>query len=205
MRDLCILCPARHLQWSLKTPLGRSWAALLLSCWQRGLGGPSSSSISLWAQPFAGLGPGPFPIQTHYFCLFLSVCDRVEAQCWGKHRGWGPSLASQVSVPHPGCFFGSAATPGPSSQRKPAQRSCRPCLYHQEPRPRAVLGQAQRMRVDRPEGVRLCPPQPTASTYRTKPRIPLPSSSCVPSPAPVLPGVRTAGGRGGCGHGRPGP
>lgn len=102
---LCIVCPPIHpkvvLHTSLRYPAGGGAA-----------GDCQLVALTLWSQPLAGPGHGPFYILTQDFYLVLSVAGSGDPVARGKESLGGRAQSClPSSFLHPGCCFGPAATP----------------------------------------------------------------------------------------------
>lgn len=156
-----------------------------------GGGDHAAAALALRARPLGGPGPWAYTPTTLSLCLSLSL--RVQAQRLGEARRWGPSPAPQVSVPHPGCCSGSAATPGPlvpvaacPAPSQPMPPTARNLAAISAPGPAQTARGWTGGRV-----VGRCPPPPPAVSSE-------PSHGFrYPPPASALPGVGAAWGRGG--------
>lgn len=162
----------------------------------RGL--PSSSISPLGSAPRRAWALGPF-IYIYPLLLSLSLSLSVAGSggpAAGESLGGGDPPLPPASSLTLAVALVQRPLPAPLSPWKPALLSSCPCLllpgdlHPFQPQGRGRWGKDRQV-----EGVRGSV-HPTRSIHRTKPRIPLSSSSFVPSPTSVLPAVRTAWGPG---------
>lgn len=173
---------------------------LLLVWWRWHPGGLPSSSINALGSALGSLSPGPSSVHVLHSCALLSSSvGGIEVL-----RAWGLGLSS--SAPCPGHCAGP---PGISCSLMPPPPhaylavNLAHAICHQEtshpfqPQGRGMQGENSHMEG---AGGHVCP---TPASPETKPRIPLTTSSFVPSSPSDPPGVRTVWGPGaGRGAGR---